>query len=102
MCGRFSCFTPLEALRERFDAEAPDEPVYPRYNAAPGQKMIVIPMDDPHKMHFSKWGLIPHWAKDPKIGIQVNQRPIGNPEGKTCLSGIASEGTMPGSGGWLL
>ena len=68
MCGRFSCFTPLEALRERFDAEAPDEPVYPRYNAAPGQKMIVISLDDPHKMHFSKWGIIPHWAKDPKIG----------------------------------
>ena len=25
-------------------------------------------MDDPKKMHFYKWGLIPHWAKDPKIG----------------------------------
>jgi putative SOS response-associated peptidase YedK len=71
MCGRFSCFTPLDALRERFDAEAPDEQVYPRYNAAPGQKMIVIPLDDPHKMHFSKWGLIPHWAKDPKIGYKL-------------------------------
>jgi len=68
MCGRFSCFTPLEALRERFQADPPDEPVYPRYNAAPGQRMIVIPLDDPRKMHFSKWGLIPHWAKDPKIG----------------------------------
>lgn len=71
MCGRFSCFTPLEALRERFDAEAPDEPVYPRYNAAPGQRMIIIPLDDPHTMHFSKWGLIPHWAKDPKIGYKL-------------------------------
>ena len=71
MCGRFSCFTPLEALRERFDAKAPDEPVYPRYNAAPGQKLIVIPMDDPHTMHFYKWGLIPHWAKDPKIGYKL-------------------------------
>jgi putative SOS response-associated peptidase YedK len=68
MCGRFSNFTPIEALRERFQADPPDEPVYPRYNAAPGQKLIVIPMDDPHKMHLYKWGLIPHWAKDPKIG----------------------------------
>lgn len=71
MCGRFSNFTPLDALRERFDAEAPDALVYPRYNAAPGQKMIVIPLDDPRKMHFSKWGLIPHWAKDPKIGYKL-------------------------------
>jgi putative SOS response-associated peptidase YedK len=71
MCGRFSNFTPLEALRERFQADPPDEPVYPRYNAAPGQRMIVIPLDDPRKMHFSKWGLIPHWAKDPKIGYKL-------------------------------
>jgi putative SOS response-associated peptidase YedK len=68
MCGRFSCFTPLEALRERFQADPPDEQVYPRYNAAPGQRLIVIPMGDPNKMHLYKWGLIPHWAKDPKIG----------------------------------
>ena len=68
MCGRFSNFSPLEALRERFRADPPDEPVYPRYNAAPGQRLIVIPMDDPKKMHLYKWGLIPHWAKDPKIG----------------------------------
>jgi len=68
MCGRFSNFSPLEVLRERFRADPPDEPVYPRYNAAPGQRLIVIPMSDPHKMHLYKWGLIPHWAKDPKIG----------------------------------
>lgn len=68
MCGRFYNFSPLEVLRERFRADPPDEPVYPRYNAAPGQRLIVIPMDDSKKMHFYKWGLIPHWAKDPKIG----------------------------------
>jgi len=68
MCGRFSNFTPIEALRERFRADPPGEPVYPRYNAAPGQRLIVIPINDPHTMHFYKWGLIPHWAKDPKIG----------------------------------
>ena len=68
MCGRFSNFSPLEVLREIFRADPPDEPVYPRYNAAPGQRLIVIPMDDPQKMHLYKWGLIPHWARDPKIG----------------------------------
>jgi len=68
MCGRFSNFSPLEVLREIFRADPPDEPVYPRYNAAPGQRLIIIPMDDPQKMHLYKWGLIPHWARDPKIG----------------------------------
>lgn len=68
MCGRFSNFSPLDVLRKRFGADPPDERVYPRYNAAPGQRLLVIPMDDPRKMHLYKWGLIPHWAKDPKIG----------------------------------
>jgi putative SOS response-associated peptidase YedK len=71
MCGRFSLFTPFQDLKQRFDAEPPDEPVVPRYNAAPGQRMIVIPMEDPHKMHLFKWGLIPHWAKDAKIGYKL-------------------------------
>ena len=71
MCGRFSIFTQIQELKQRFDADLPDEPVFPRYNAAPGQKMIVIPMDDPHKMHFYQWGLIPHWARDAKIGYNL-------------------------------
>jgi putative SOS response-associated peptidase YedK len=71
MCGRFSIFTPIQELKQRFDADIPDEPVFARYNAAPGQNMIVIPMDDPHKMHLFKWGLIPHWAKDEKIGYKM-------------------------------
>lgn len=71
MCGRFSIFTPVQELKQRFNADVPDEPVIPRYNTAPGQKMIVIPMDDAGKMHLYKWGLIPHWAKDEKIGYKL-------------------------------
>jgi putative SOS response-associated peptidase YedK len=71
MCGRFSIFTPIEELRQRFNADPPDEAVVPRYNAAPGQSLIVIPMADPKKMHLYKWGLIPHWAKDEKIGYKM-------------------------------
>jgi putative SOS response-associated peptidase YedK len=71
MCGRFSIFTPIQELKQRFNADPPDEAVMPRYNAAPGQNMIVIPMSDPNKMHLCKWGLIPHWAKDEKIGYKM-------------------------------
>jgi hypothetical protein len=52
MYGGFSNYTPIEELRERFRADPPDELVYHRHNAVPDQKMIVILMDDPHKMHF--------------------------------------------------
>ena len=71
MCGRFSIFTPFQELKQRFDAGAPDKPVLPRYNASPGQKLLVIPMDDPKKMYLYRWGLIPHWSKDDKIGYKL-------------------------------
>jgi putative SOS response-associated peptidase YedK len=95
MCGRFSIFTPIQELKQRFDAESPDEPVVPRYNAAPGQKLIVIPMDDPHKMRFFTWGLIPHWARDARIGYKlinargetINEKPAfrGSLHKERCL-----------------
>lgn len=68
MCGRFSIATPIEQLRERFEVEAPIESVKPRYNGAPGQDMLVIPEETPHQMALFRWGLVPSWAKDPKIG----------------------------------
>lgn len=68
MCGRFSITTPIEELRDRFKAEAPKEAFSPRYNAAPSQNMLVIPEETPHQMALFKWGLVPSWAKDPKIG----------------------------------
>ena len=98
MCGRFSNFTPIEVLRVRFRDDPPDEPVYPRYNAAPGQKLIVIPMDDPHKMHFYKWVLIPPMGQDPRDRKQLDQRPFRNPERKTCFPRFASKRKMPGPG----
>jgi putative SOS response-associated peptidase YedK len=68
MCGRFSISTPLEELRERFDVTIPESLYKPRYNAAPSQDMLVIPEEMPHEADLFHWGLIPHWAKDPKIG----------------------------------
>jgi putative SOS response-associated peptidase YedK len=49
--------------------------IRPRYNAAPGQELLVIRQN--HKtgersLDLLKWGLIPHWTSDPKGG----RRPI--------------------------
>jgi putative SOS response-associated peptidase YedK len=41
----------------------------PRYNAAPTQRMPVVRIvDDKRELALLRWGLIPSWAKDPKIG----------------------------------
>jgi putative SOS response-associated peptidase YedK len=52
--------------------EAP--PIEPRYNIAPSQKAPVIrPSRDGSagEFVFLRWGLIPSWAKDPKIGYKM-------------------------------
>ena len=71
MCGRYTLFTPQEALVERFDAE-PHEPLEPRYNCAPGQELPVITSDEPGQIQRFTWGLTPSWA-DEKQGL-INAR----------------------------
>jgi putative SOS response-associated peptidase YedK len=67
MCGRFS-FSPLsKIIEDRFDVKV-DSTYKPRYNSAPSQNLAVISNKNPHELSFYRWGLIPFWAKDRKIG----------------------------------
>lgn len=43
----------------------------PRYNVAPSQPVAVVPNDGENRLDFFVWGLIPSWAKDPKIGYRM-------------------------------
>jgi putative SOS response-associated peptidase YedK len=40
-----------------------------RYNVAPSQDVATI--REPGKLEFMRWGLIPSWADDPKIGYRM-------------------------------
>lgn len=67
MCGRFS-FSPLaKIIEERFDVKV-DSRHKPRYNCAPSQNLAVISNKNPGELSYYRWGLIPFWAKDKKIG----------------------------------
>ncbi len=71
MCGRFTLTTDSKKLAESFvDFEAPDE-LTPRYNVAPSQPVAVVANNGQNKIEFFRWGLIPSWAKDPKIGHRM-------------------------------
>jgi len=91
MCGRFTLITPMNELVLRFRAEAPTKEFKPRYNAAPTQELLIIPQDTPHKFSISRWGLIPHWAKDAKIGNKmINAKAetlLEKPSFKNLISG---------------
>jgi putative SOS response-associated peptidase YedK len=71
MCGRYTLCTPAETLIDRFEAE-PDEPLEPRYNCAPGQRLPVITNEAPDRIQRFEWGLTPAWA-DEKHGL-INAR----------------------------
>ena len=84
MCGRFTLAGDLDQIAVRFAAKTSDEGLWdwePRYNIAPGavipaiahngvKDRTVVPM---------RWGLHPHWRKEPPEG-----RPLFNARVETA------------------
>jgi len=71
MCGRFSRKATLQAIVDEFEIDEVNGAIEPSYNIAPGQEIAVILKDDSRKLGLLKWGLIPGWAKDPRIGNRM-------------------------------
>jgi putative SOS response-associated peptidase YedK len=71
MCGRFSLIKTAEEIEERFGVSIDKDFYRPVYNAAPSMKMAVITNNEPGKINFYRWGLVPFWAKDVKIGYKM-------------------------------
>ena len=71
MCSRFSRVTLLDVLLKRFLFEGDGlENIQPDYNIAPTDPAyVVIQEGDKRFLKRMMFGLIPHWAKDPKIGV---------------------------------
>ncbi len=71
MCGRFSRKATLQAIVDEFEIAEVNGQIEPSYNVAPGQDVAVILKNDTRKLGLLKWGLIPSWSKDPKIGNRM-------------------------------
>ena len=72
MCGRYFLDTLPELLQQQFRVHK--YPVYPaRYNIRPGTEVPVVGLDDAGRNHLfeARWGLIPAWAKDEKVGYRM-------------------------------
>jgi putative SOS response-associated peptidase YedK len=77
MCGRYNIITDAQALYDAYQVEADlGAEGLARYNAAPGTEQLVILGEGGHRVaRWHRWGLIPHWAKDPAIGYKtINAR----------------------------
>lgn len=80
MCGRSSLTKTEKELEERFHSTFYSEDLerynpLPNFNVAPTHIHPVITNKDPDHFQPLRWGLIPYWAKDIKIGYtMINAR----------------------------
>lgn len=71
MCGRFSLSEP-RGIVERFSIVQLEFEFEPRYNIAPSQQVpVVIRENGSNRLFMFRWGLIPYWAADEKIGNKL-------------------------------
>jgi putative SOS response-associated peptidase YedK len=79
MCGRYTLRVSPAELAEIFETLRTIE-WSPRYNIAPTQTVVAVRQseNDGRELALLRWGLIPSWAKDMKIGSSlINARADG-------------------------
>jgi putative SOS response-associated peptidase YedK len=96
MCGRFSQTASPEVIAQQ--SKIDDPPLFKaRYNIAPSQQIAAIriePDTTTRKLVMLRWGLIPSWAKDPKIGNQcINAKAETVEEASFSTCGRLPKGT---------
>lgn len=77
MCGRYASSRSPDDLTSYFRVEEPAETVLPpSYNVAPTDPVYtVLERDGARLLKVARWGLIPSWAKEAKVGSRfINAR----------------------------
>ncbi|MCK0470904.1 SOS response-associated peptidase [Halalkalibacter sp. APA_J-10(15)] len=70
MCGRFTLTADKEEIEKHLQVDLFH--YTPRYNIAPSQPVLsIISNGEQKKAGYLRWGLVPSWAKDPKIGYKM-------------------------------
>ena len=75
MCGRFTVAEPdPNAFSFRFGFSYSDFENFdwkPNYNVAPSHEVLVVTEDGERHAEMMRWGLVPFWAKDIKVGFKM-------------------------------
>ncbi len=75
MCGRFTLRSRLNLLLQQFALEGDEdrESFDPRYNIAPTQEVFAVRsrVAGQRELASFRWGLVPSWADDLKIGVRM-------------------------------
>src|SRR5437899_1577802 len=76
MCGRARLSSDVSEIKLVFSipAHRPTPNIAPSWNAAPTDPLPVVHYDDDageRSLDIMRWGLVPFWAKDIKIGFST-------------------------------
>ena len=72
MCGRFTLSAPPEVISMCFDIETDSFNYLPAFNIAPTQNVLTVRNRENSKhVQTMRWGLIPFWAKEARIGNKM-------------------------------
>ncbi len=81
MCGRYASSRQPEDLVEEFEIRGPELPhLEPDFNVAPTKEVYAVVERPPsgdrdaepeRQLRALTWGLVPFWAKDPKVGSRM-------------------------------
>ena len=70
MCGRFT-LTSTDDLVDDLELAMAPPALTPRFNVAPTQRVAVVTNRVERELELFRWGLVPRWAKDLKIGARM-------------------------------
>jgi putative SOS response-associated peptidase YedK len=73
VCGRFTSTADYTEIADRF-AITLAEALQPRYNVAPAQSVLTVRVEPETGARIGqsmRWGLVPHWAKDPSVSYRM-------------------------------
>jgi putative SOS response-associated peptidase YedK len=71
MCGRYALHANPDVIALQFGVAVPA--LGPRYNICPGTDVLAVRTDSSgaRRAMTLRWGLVPHWAKDPSLGPKL-------------------------------
>jgi putative SOS response-associated peptidase YedK len=72
MCGRFALIVDAAVLADVFEVDPPRE-LKPRFNIAPTQTIPIVRAGEGDQREWAmvRWGLVPSWARDEKMGARM-------------------------------
>lgn len=101
MCGRFTQRKEAARVAEFYgiEEEEPELESEPRYNIAPQQMIQAVTAEK--RLVRLKWGLLPSWAKDPKIANNlINARAETLQEKPSFRTALAKRRCLIPADGW--